>query len=350
MQIVFEYEDSVSDGTVYYYGLNRTHSSDGDIFVYNAHSDTVQLVNGGSLSASYTYDAFGNLLTSAGTSDNPFLYCSEYFDAETETYYLRARYYNPANGRFTAEDTHWNVKNRIYGDNPIKMNEHEDALGLNQYTLLIDYAAVWQSGNLYVYCGNNPVMYVDPSGAFFITTTALLIAGGIALFGTIGGLIGNKIANEKGATGWEKVNYIVGGAVIGGTVGAVAGYVAAPAVISATGIAGISVTAAGISTVGTGVGYATFDLLKNALGPAGPGYQWHHIVEQCQQWRSGFDAYMIQNTNNIVRVTEEVHKQISRYYSSIQDFTGGQVFRDWLTNQSFEVQYEWGKKILEMFS
>ena len=135
MQIVFEYEDSVSVGTTYYYGLNRTHSSDGDVFVYNAHGDTVQLVNDNALAASYTYDAFGNLLTSAGTSDNPFLYCSEYFDAETETYYLRARYYNPANGRFTQQDA-W------------AFMDASDPLSLNLYT----------------YCANNPVMYVDPSG------------------------------------------------------------------------------------------------------------------------------------------------------------------------------------------
>ena len=135
MQIVFEYEDSIASGTTYYYGLNRTHSSDGDVFVYNAHGDTVQLVNGGEIAASYTYDAFGNLLTSVGTSDNAFLYCSEYFDQETQTYYLRARYYNPANGRFTQQDA-W------------AFMDPADPLTLNLYT----------------YCSNNPILYVDPSG------------------------------------------------------------------------------------------------------------------------------------------------------------------------------------------
>ena len=66
---------------------------------------------------------------------NPFLYCSEYFDAETEMYYLRARYYNPANGRFTQQDA-W------------AFMDPADPLTLNLYT----------------YCANNPVMYVDPSG------------------------------------------------------------------------------------------------------------------------------------------------------------------------------------------
>ena len=50
-------------------------------------------------------------------------------DAVTGQYYLRARFYNPVIARFLSEDTY-------YGD------------GLN----------------LYAYCHNNPVGYVDPSG------------------------------------------------------------------------------------------------------------------------------------------------------------------------------------------
>jgi RHS repeat-associated protein len=60
---------------------------------------------------------------------NNFKYVGEQLDKETEQYYLRARFYNPALGRFTQED--------IYrGD------------GLN----------------LYVYVSNNPIMWIDPSG------------------------------------------------------------------------------------------------------------------------------------------------------------------------------------------
>ena len=51
------------------------------------------------------------------------------YDELTEQYYLRARYYNPVAGRFMQEDVY-------QGD------------GLN----------------LYAYCGNNPVVYDDPSG------------------------------------------------------------------------------------------------------------------------------------------------------------------------------------------
>ena len=91
MNIVYEYDD-LGDGTVYYYGLNRTHNSNGEIYVYNAHGDTVQLVENGEVTVTYVYDAFGNITEQTGESDNPFLYCSEYFDSETQTYYLRARY------------------------------------------------------------------------------------------------------------------------------------------------------------------------------------------------------------------------------------------------------------------
>ena len=104
----------------------------------------MQLVKDNSVVASYTYDAFGNLTSQIGESDNPFLYCGEYFDAETQTYYLRARYYNPANGRFTQQDA-WSFM------------DASDPLSLNLYT----------------YCCNNPVMYVDPSGQFGVITTIL---------------------------------------------------------------------------------------------------------------------------------------------------------------------------------
>lgn len=140
---MYEYSESVADGVTYFYGLNRTHNSEGEIYVYNAHGDVVQLVKDNAVEVSYTYDAFGNLTAQIGESDNPFLYCGEYYDAESQTYYLRARYYDPANGRFTQQDA-WVFMNA--GD-PLSLN-------------------------LYTYCGNNPVMYFDPSGCFGETATA----------------------------------------------------------------------------------------------------------------------------------------------------------------------------------
>ncbi|MHB1682273.1 MAG: RHS repeat-associated core domain-containing protein [Bacilli bacterium] len=58
----------------------------------------------------YTYDAWGNLLSDTNTSGigaatiNPFLYKGYWYDWSTGLYYLNARYYNPVIGRFLSED------------------------------------------------------------------------------------------------------------------------------------------------------------------------------------------------------------------------------------------------------
>jgi hypothetical protein len=77
--------------------------------------------------------------------------------------------------------------------------------------------------------------------------------------------------------------------------------------------------------------------------------EWHHIVEQCQIKRSGFDAETIQNVNNVVNISAETHRKISEFYSSKHSFTEGLTLRKWLAGQSFSVQYEWGLRILKMF-
>lgn len=60
---------------------------------------------------------------------NRIRYTGQQYDGLTGQYYLRARYYNPAYGRFMQEDVY-------QGD------------GLNPYA----------------YCDSNPVVYYDPSG------------------------------------------------------------------------------------------------------------------------------------------------------------------------------------------
>jgi len=56
------------------------------------------------LSNTYTFDSFGKLTTSTGNISNPFQYTGRESDPETGVYYYRARYYDPASGRFLSAD------------------------------------------------------------------------------------------------------------------------------------------------------------------------------------------------------------------------------------------------------
>ena len=73
----------------------------------------------------------------------------------------------------------------------------------------------------------------------------------------------------------------------------------------------------------------------------------HHIVEQCQERKSGIDRTLIQSEDNIVEIPSEVHHVISGYYSSKPGGPGTLRFRDTLIGKSFSEQYEIGKKVLE---
>jgi len=59
------------------------------------------LLNGSAVVvAAYLYDAYGNLLSSAGSVTNPLLYRGEWYDAVGNLYETEHRTYNPATGRF----------------------------------------------------------------------------------------------------------------------------------------------------------------------------------------------------------------------------------------------------------
>ena len=169
------------------------------------------------LAKSYDYDAFGVEKNPSNEDDNPFRYCGEYYDVETGTYYLRARYYDPRIGRFTSEDTHWNTSNMIYGDNPQKINEREDKLGLKTYSYVPQISAVIQSGNLYVYAVGNPLYYKDINGYFSIQAFvegAILASVGILTVATVVG---------TGGTCAPVVAALYATLATAGTVGAIVG-------------------------------------------------------------------------------------------------------------------------------
>jgi len=92
-------------------------------------------------------------------------------------------------------------------------------------------------------------------------------------------------------------------------------------------------------------GYPTFEAFKRALGPAGPGKVWHHLVEQrLAGWRFAPEA--IHNRLNVETVSREVNQLIANYYSRIRPFTEGYTVRKWLESQSFQRQLEFGRDIL----
>jgi hypothetical protein len=131
-------------------------------------------------------------------------------------------------------------------------------------------------------------------------------------------------------------------------------------------IAGLAIVGAGILIFATpGIpdeaiplgagGFKSFQALKNALGSAGPGQAWHHIVEQTPGNVAKFGSGVIQNISNVIQLPhgpETIHNQISGFYSSIQPWITGSssmTVRQWLSTQSFEAQRLFGIQMIEMF-
>jgi RHS repeat-associated protein len=85
----------------------------------------------GALGQTYTFDSFGNQTASAGSLTNPFRFAGREFDTESNLYFMRARYFDPASGRFINED-------------PIGFAGGEVGF--------------------YVYVGNDPIDLTDPFG------------------------------------------------------------------------------------------------------------------------------------------------------------------------------------------
>ena len=161
--------DLGANAAIYLKGV-RLIWSDYGYYLYNAHGDVVQLLGeDGTVIRAYDYDAFGieKGEAPAASDTNPYRYSGEYTDLESGYNYLRARYYDPQIGRFITADNHWNVGNMLYGDDPIKFG------GI--YVPLV--AAIIQSGNLYVYCGNNPVARIDSTGGFWETIFDIVSLG-----------------------------------------------------------------------------------------------------------------------------------------------------------------------------
>ena len=92
----------------------------------------------GVVGATYTYDAYGNLIAGNGSSNNAYLFAGEQRDKETGLDYLRARYYDPFLGRFISADAYEGTL--------------ADPMSLHDYQ----------------YAHANPVVNTDPTGYFSI--------------------------------------------------------------------------------------------------------------------------------------------------------------------------------------
>ena len=93
--------------------------------------------------------------------------------------------------------------------------------------------------------------------------------------------------------------------------------------------------------------FKSFDAFKAALGPAGDGKVWHHILEQRPSNIGRFGPEAIHNTANVVAVPREVNQKIADYYSRKRPWTGGKTVREFLDSQSYEEQMKFGQMILE---
>ena len=108
-------------------------------YVTDMHGNVVQLLDeSGNVTKTYEYDSFGNEVKPEKKDENPYRYCGEYYDKETEEVYLRARYYESSVGRFITRDTY--------------TGESDEPLSLHLYT----------------YCENDGVNAWDPSGHYKI--------------------------------------------------------------------------------------------------------------------------------------------------------------------------------------
>ena len=116
------------------------------------------------------------------------------------------------------------------------------------------------------------------------------------------------------------------------------------------GIRGVLNLLTGISTNTLQKSFSTYREFKKVYGSAGEGFEWHHnIVEQRSVNVERFGAERIHNIDNMVALPNSLHRKVSGFYSSKQWWTKGVRVRDWLTNQTFEEQYNFGIKTIKDF-
>ena len=140
-QVMEERPAATGDPTVtYVYGLALVSQKRGTAVKYYG-TDGLGSVryltdSAGAITDTYTHDAFGISIAKTGTTLNDYRYTGQQWDADLGMYYLRARYYKPDTGRFWTMDSYEGS-----GGEPLSLHK-------------------------YVYCQNNAVNRMDPSGLY----------------------------------------------------------------------------------------------------------------------------------------------------------------------------------------
>lgn len=132
-------EESANDKRYYHYGLDLisqyTEQYGDQFYIYDGLGSTRMLTDRlGDETATYRYDAWGEMLDGTGDVENTYLFTGEQYDSGLGQYYLRARYYDQNVGRFTQMDT-W--------------------IGICRTPITL---------NKYIYANSDAVNGIDPSG------------------------------------------------------------------------------------------------------------------------------------------------------------------------------------------
>lgn len=176
---------------------------DGVALVHNDHLGTPNVITDENQQIVWqaNYTAFGKANITTELVGNNIRFPGQYFDSETELHYNLTRYYDPSSGRYTQSDT----------------------IGL------------LGGINTYAYVGNNPLIYIDPTGEVGFVGAA------VGVF--VGGVAGASGAIASGQNGLGVVVSTFAGAVTGGIVGAVNPGASFTAGTSAAAITGAAVGA-----------------------------------------------------------------------------------------------------------
>ena len=88
--------------------ISQWRSGIGSFYLFDGLGSTTQLANStGSVTDSYLYDSFGNILLASGSTANRFAYAGRmgyYYEEDLADYHVRARYYAPGIGEFLSRD------------------------------------------------------------------------------------------------------------------------------------------------------------------------------------------------------------------------------------------------------